>query len=58
LGDEVWCRALVAEWPELSAPFRLQALEAARRLPDELRSRLKAATADAAGQARAAWELL
>lgn len=58
LGDEAWSRALVAEWPDLSAPFRLQALEAARRLPDDLRSRLKAATADAAGQARVAWELL
>ena len=58
LGDEAWARALVTEWGRLTPPFRLQALEAGRRLPDELRNRLKAATADATGQARSSWELL
>jgi len=58
LGDEIWARALVGEWPRLTPPFRLQALEAGRRLPDELRARLKTATADATGQARTTWELL
>jgi serine/threonine-protein kinase len=58
LGDEAWIRAVVTEWPGLTAPFRLQALEAARRLPEPLRVPLKAATADAAGQARVAWEQL
>ncbi len=58
LGDEAWLGALVAEWARLAPPFRLQALEAGRRLPDGLRSRLKAATADATGQVRATWETL
>jgi len=58
LGDEIWARALVGGWPRLTPPFRLQALEAGRRLPDELRARLKTATADATGQARTTWELL
>jgi len=58
LGDEVWARALQAEWGRLTPPFRLQALEAARRLPEALKARVKAATADAAGQAKSAWENL
>ncbi|HLP30405.1 MAG TPA: hypothetical protein VK150_03520, partial [Geothrix sp.] len=58
LGDEAWIRALLTEWPGLTPPFRLQALEAARRLPEPLRAPLKAATSDAAGQARVAWEQL
>ncbi|MFN7957967.1 MAG: protein kinase [Holophagaceae bacterium] len=58
LGDEAWLRALLDEWPRLAAPFRLQALEAGRLLPDEPRRRLKAATADATGQARASWDAL
>jgi hypothetical protein len=58
LGDEAWVLALAAEWPRLTPPFRLQALEAGRRLPDHLRSAVKAATADAAGQARTLWETL
>lgn len=58
VGDESWAHALAAAWPGLSAALKLQALEAARRLPESLRGRLKAATADASGQARAAWELL
>ncbi len=58
LGDEAWVRALAMEWPRLTPPFRLQALEACRRLPEGLRAAAKAATADAAGQARALWESL
>jgi hypothetical protein len=58
LGDEAWARALAAEWPRLTPPFRLQALEASRRLPDPLRIGVKAATADATGQIRTVWESL
>ena len=58
LGDEAWARALAAEWPRLTAPFRLQALEAGRRLPEHLRRVLKSTTSDATGQARAVWETL
>jgi hypothetical protein len=58
LGDEAWVRALTAEWPRLTPPVRLQALEAARRLPDDLRARMKAAAADVTGQARTVWETL
>jgi hypothetical protein len=58
LGDEAWTRALAAEWPRLTAPFRLQALEAGRRLPEHLRRVLKSTTADATGQARTVWETL
>ena len=58
LGDGTWIRGLVVAWPTLAAPFRLQALEAARRLPEGLRAQVKAATADASGQARALWETL
>jgi hypothetical protein len=58
LGDEDWARALAAEWPRLAPPFRLQALEAGRHLPEHLRNVVKSATADAAGQARTIWEML
>ena len=58
LGDEAWVRAAATEWAALAPPFRLQVLEAGRRLPDDLRIRLKAATADAVGQVRAVWETL
>lgn len=58
LGDPAWAQALLSAWPSLAAPFRLQALEAARRLPADLRSQVKAGTADAAGKAKAAWEEL
>jgi len=58
LGDEVWMQAMLTGWPGLTPPSRLQALEAGRLLPDALRARLKAATADATGQARASWETL
>ncbi len=58
LGDEAWVRALMSEWLRLAPPFRLQALEASRSLPEALRSRVKQATADATGQAKAAWDTL
>ena len=58
LGDGSWVLALATAWPTLSPPSRIQALEAARRLPDSLRSQAKGATADAAGQARSVWETL
>jgi hypothetical protein len=58
LGDETWTRALAVAWPNMAPPFRLQALEAARRLPEGPRAKVKAATADATGQARAVWETL
>ena len=58
LGDETWVRALAAEWPGLTPPFRLQALEASRRLPEPLKAAVKAATVDATGQARPVWETL
>ncbi|MDP1832181.1 MAG: serine/threonine-protein kinase [Geothrix sp.] len=58
LGDEAWVRALAVEWPGLAPPFRLQALEAGRRLPEILKATAKAATADAAGQARPVWDML
>lgn len=58
LGDEAWVRATAAGWSRLAPPFRLQALEAGRRLPEDLRATLKAGTADAKGQARAVWDTL
>ncbi len=58
LGDEAWLQALQLEWPRLTPPFRLQALEAGRRLPEALRARLKAVTQDATGQVRAIWDTL
>ncbi len=58
LGDEGWTQALQAEWVRLTPPFRLQALDAARRLPEALRAKVKAATSDAAGQAKSLWENL
>jgi hypothetical protein len=58
LADGSWARALQAEWGRLSPPFRLQALEAALRLPADLRAAVKAVSADASGQARSLWESL
>ena len=58
LGDASWVQALLAGWPGLAAPFRIQALEAARRLPEGLRASVKAATAEATGHAREIWETL
>ena len=58
LGDQTWVKALAAEWERLTPPFRLQALEAARNLPDELKVSVKAATAGASGQAKSVWDCL
>ena len=61
LGDGTWIEALLAAWGELSVPQRLQALEAAQLLPEALRSRVKAGTADAqrfGGNQRQAWDSL
>ena len=58
LGDAAWVEALRAAWPGLSAPLRLQALEAARRLPGELRATVKALAAGVHGQLRSLWDAL
>lgn len=58
LSDEDWVRALQAQWERLAPPFRLQALEASRRLPDHLKAAVKSAASDATGQARLVWETL
>jgi len=42
LGDAAWAEALPRDWPGLAAPQRLQALEAARELPEPLRRDLRA----------------
>jgi hypothetical protein len=47
LDDATWVEALMREWPTLSMPHRIQALEAARLLNEALRKRVKEATADA-----------
>ncbi|GLH71229.1 hypothetical protein GETHPA_27620 [Geothrix rubra] len=56
LGDGAWVEALRAAWPGLNAPLRLQALEAARRLPEDLRAAVKAFTPGASGTLRALWD--
>ena len=58
LGDAGWVGALVMAWPGLAQPFRLQALKAAARLPEDLRRQVKAATADASGQVKDVWQQL
>jgi serine/threonine-protein kinase len=58
LGDAAWVAALTAGWATLTPPFRLQALEASRRLPEGLRLQVKVATAEVTGQARGVWEQL
>lgn len=62
LGDETWAKALRVEWVALSATLRLQALGAARQLPESLRADLKAAFAleaqRAGGHLRQAWDSL
>jgi hypothetical protein len=61
LGDAAWVEALRSAWSGLSSPQRIQALEAARLLPDALRNRVKGLTADvqrAGGNLRQAWDLL
>jgi len=60
LGDAAWMAALLQHWSALSAPQRLQALEAARLLPDAARGQLKArlqGVADrAGGQLQKLWD--
>jgi hypothetical protein len=58
LADGAWVEALRAAWPGLNAPSRLQALEAARRLPEALRAAVKAFTAGASGTLRTLWDEL
>jgi hypothetical protein len=62
LGDGTWAEALVQAWQGLSQPLRLQALDAARLLPGELRASLKAGLRSmilrTGGQAHKAWEVL
>ena len=61
LGDEAWVEALGEEWTQLSAPQRIQALEAARLLPEALRTKVKTMTSEAqriGGNLRQAWDLL
>ena len=59
LDDGSWVDSLAREWGGLSTPLRLQALEAARLLPEVRRGQVKAATAEASrlgGNLRQAWE--
>ena len=62
LGDESWVEALRVEWPGLSVNLRLQALEAARLLPDGMRDEIKSFAAReaqrAGGHLRLAWDSL
>ncbi len=62
LGDGAWAEALPKAWAGLAAPLRLQALEAARELPEALRQRLRNGLqpqADGAGPAlRELWQQL
>jgi serine/threonine protein kinase len=61
LDDASWAEALVREWGFLSTPQRLQALEAARQLPEPRRKLVKDATAESVrigGNLRQAWEAL
>lgn len=56
LGDAEWVEALRIAWPGLAAPSRRQALEAARRLPADLRAAVKAFTSGASGTLRTLWD--
>ena len=62
LGDEAWAAALVRDWPTLSAPVRIQALDAAGLLPPPprgvLKERLRGAAERAGGQLQKLWEAL
>lgn len=44
LGDGAWVEALLAAWPGLGEASRIQALEAARDLPEAQRNRVREAT--------------
>ena len=61
LGDETWMAALVQAWESLSMPQRIQGLEAARLLPESLRTSLRSrlqGTERAGGQLQKLWESL
>jgi hypothetical protein len=58
LADETWVDALLAAWPGLAPPFRIQALEACRALPQVLRDRVKQVASGVSGQVREALEAL
>ena len=58
LGDPDWVRALQAAWPTLGPGQRLQALEAARDLPEPLRRQVRDATAGASGALLEVWRQL
>jgi len=62
LGDDTWAKALAQGWAGLSAPLRLQGLEAARLLPDPARARLKERLRPGlertGGQVQRGWEAL
>ncbi|MDR3669422.1 MAG: protein kinase [Holophaga sp.] len=62
LGDESWVAALAREWANLSAPLRIQGLEAARELPApakaRFKERLRPVLARASGQLQRLWESL
>lgn len=59
LGDEGWVTGLKGEWSKLSSAQRVQALEAARALPEDLRAGAKAALgAGLSGAVLEAWQRL
>jgi hypothetical protein len=62
LGDRTWLEALLQGWGGLSAPQRIQALEAGQQLPDrdraELKGRLQPLAERAGGQLQRLWESL
>jgi hypothetical protein len=59
LGDESWTASVLKDWSALSAPQRLQVLDAAATLPAELRAdlktRLRPACERAGGQQQKSW---
>ena len=61
-SDGTWLEALQREFPDLAPPLRLQALQAAKLLPDSLRGHAKTALrapAEASGGATLeAWSAL
>jgi len=62
LGDGAWVESLLAAWPSLGEAQRVQALEAARELPEPLRGRVREAAGTEAqrrgGRIREAWARL
>lgn len=62
LGDKSWAEALPRAWQALAAPHRLQALEAAKELPqglrEQLRKKLQPMTEGAGPTLRELWQQL